>query len=162
MALSLKLLQQSMLAVSVFIMLFLSAHIQAADTIYRCKLGDGKYQFQQDPCSDDQVRGETPGHKAWRDMRKLVVEGEKILQLLGPDIESIKHCKSSMRKYQSKLNDVNSLLRKEKANEQPYLFKAYTYLQECAECRSSAVSSCQLANKYLDKAQADLMRVVGD
>ncbi len=131
----------------------------AADSIFRCKLPDGRYQYQQSPCSDEQISGETHAHKAWRKMRVLSIDGQKILQRLGPDVESIKQCKSDMRKFQGKLNDVNKLLRNISQSEQPLLFKSYSYLQECAECRTSAASSCQVANRFLDDAMANLMKV---
>ena len=138
--------------------LLVNSSAYAENTIYRCKLLDGRYQYQQSPCSDSQVSGDTKAHKAWHKMRALNVEGEEILQRLGPDVESIKQCNADMREFQGKLNSVNSLLRSVKENEHPLLFKSYTYLQECAECRTSAVSSCQVANRYLDEAMADLMK----
>ncbi|MCK5881006.1 MAG: hypothetical protein KAG18_03960, partial [Sinobacterium sp.] len=84
--------------------------------------------------------------------------GEKILQRLGPDVESIKQCKTDMREFQLKLNRVNKMLKTVKESEQPLLFKSYSYLQDCAECRTSAASSCQVANRYLDEAMVNLMK----
>lgn len=139
--------------------LFASSSLYAASTIYRCKLLDGRYQYQQEACSDEQVSGNTAAHKSWRAMRKLSVNGQKILQRLGPDVESIKQCKTDMRKFQAKLNDVNKMLKRVKESEQPLLYKSYSYLQDCAECRTSATSACQLAGRYLDEAMAKLMQV---
>ncbi len=141
------------------IIMILGTSSSFANTIYRCQLADGRYQYQQSPCSDDQVKGDSVAHAVWRDMRKLTTEGEKILQRLGPDVESIKQCNADMRKFQSKLNDVNKKLRQVKQSEQPLLFKSYSYLQDCAECRTSAASACQAADKFLDQASSTLMQV---
>jgi hypothetical protein len=138
---------------------FLCAHVQASDQIYRCQLEDGRFQFQQTACSDDQVAGDSDAHKAWRKMRVLGVEGQSILQRLGPDVESIQQCNADIRRFQGKLNSVNKLLRNVKQAEHPALFKSYSYLQECAECRTSAASSCQQGGRYLDKAMQNLMKV---
>ena len=144
-------------ALLVLMMSLWPAYADAA-TIYRCKLADGRYQYQQEPCADKEVKGETAGHRAWHDMRALSVEGEKILQRLGPSVESIKQCRVDMRKFQDKINRVNNLLKQVNAQQHPMLFKSYGYLQECAECRTSAASACQLANGFLDQAQIDLMK----
>jgi hypothetical protein len=138
----------------------LVSHIAyAATDIYRCQLEDGTFQYQQTACSDKQVSGNSKAHRAWRSMRELSAEGQSILQRLGPDVESIKQCDADMRKYQSKLNSVNKMLRNVQQSEQPLLFKSYSYLQDCAECRTSAASACQLASDYLDQAMKNLMKV---
>jgi hypothetical protein len=151
-------LTQTLVALTLLAGLFLPAAYAATD-IYRCQLEDGTFQYQQTACSDKQVSGNTDSHRAWRAMRALSAEGQRVLQRLGPDVESIKQCGADMRKYQNKLNSVNKMLRNVKQSEQPLLFKSYSYLQDCAECRTAAASSCQLAGDYLDQAMRNLMKV---
>jgi hypothetical protein len=128
----------------------------SAQTIYRCQLADGSYVYQQNTCSDDQVRGDTISHKVWREMRALSSEGINILTGLGASVESIKTCERRMKGFAAKVKRVGKDLEQVPPN-QKLLFKSYGYLEDCAVCRTSAISSCQIANSFLDKAMADLM-----
>ena len=92
-------------------------------------------------------------------MRDLSDEGERILERLGPTVESIKRCKNDMRQFQDQLFDLNTLLKQVDARAHPQLFKSYGYIQECAECRSSALAACQTADQFLDQAMINLMRI---
>lgn len=124
-------------------------------TIYRCKQANGAYVFQHTACADNQITGNSLEHRVWRDMRSKVIKGKTILSKLSADIPSIRACKSSMAEYRSELETLkNQMVRL--SPEHRLLIKAYGYLNDCAVCRTSAVSACQLADGYLDKAMVKL------
>lgn len=136
---------------------FLAMQVLAKDTIYRCKNNQGQgFVYQQKPCSDDQVVGRDLPHKVWRQARQLVADKTEILQQLGADVESIKRCNKRMQH----LNATTQKLAKKVdavSLEHGKIAKAYGYLKECGECRTSAISACQQADIFLNEATVDLM-----
>jgi hypothetical protein len=139
------------------LLMVLSVPLWANDaTIYRCKTPDGGYVYQQSTCSDDQVGNDTAAKRLWRKMRSYSQEGINILNDLGADTDSIKTCQKRMDVFSKKVasleKQVNSF-----ALDHKQLVKAYGYLKDCTECRTSAASSCQLSNTFLDKAMAEIM-----
>lgn len=125
------------------------------DTIFKCKGEKGRYVFQQTPCDEKDITGSGPEHVSWQEMKKLSEEGKKILALLGANVESIKKCHRSMSAYRKKIKDLGPTVAQVR-REHPLLMKAYTYIRDCAECRTSAESNCRTADEYLIKATSRL------
>lgn len=122
-----------------------------ANTIFKCKDGNGKVVFQQTACDQDSVVGNSEAHRLWREMRVLSAQGSAILNSLGGDLESIKECNRNMEIYQKKVNSLAHRVARV-AKDHQHLATAYSYLKECSVCRTSAESNCIAASKSLDKA----------
>lgn len=131
--------------------------VMAKDIIYRCKNERSQgVVYQQRPCADDQIIGTDLPHRLWRQMRQLVADKTETLQQLGADVDSIKQCQARMQK----LNAKTQRLAKSAdvvAVKHAKIAKAYGYLKECGECRTSAISACQQADIFLNEATVDLM-----
>lgn len=133
------------------------AQVQAKQesTIYRCRDASGKLVFQQVACDESQVSGNTLAHQLWRKMRVISSRGRQILEALGADVESIQACQKSMVSYQRDLQQLRVQV-SQQSRKHPDLVRAFTSLEACGVCRTSAVSNCTLADQYLDKAMARL------
>lgn len=133
------------------------AQVQAKQesTIYRCRDASGKLVFQQVACDESQVSGNTLAHQLWRKMRVISSRGRQILEALGADVESIQACQKSMVSYQRDLQQLRVQV-SQQSRKHPDLVRAFTSLEVCGVCRTSAVSNCTLADQYLDKAMARL------
>ncbi|HEY9032319.1 MAG TPA: DUF4124 domain-containing protein [Pseudomonadales bacterium] len=142
------------LTVLILVQVLLSASA-SANTIYRCKDASGRMIFQQVPCAEDQITGNALPQQLWRQMRGLAAEGEKILNNLGADVESIKQCQASMQSFQQKLDALRPQVG-QVARGHPDLLKAHSALGNCATCRTSAIANCSLAKDYLDRAMVKL------
>ena len=126
-----------------------------AQTVYRCQTPDGHTVFQQVPCGERDVAGDTDAQKLWREMRVLAGEGNQIISELGPTAAAIAQCENAMQTWQSKVQTLRFRV-SEVAGQHPDLARAFGALQDCAYCRSSAASNCMLANRYLDRALSKL------
>lgn len=140
-----------------FLIPLMAMPVMAKDIIYRCKNAQGAgFVYQQNPCADDQVVGTDLAHKLWRQTRQLVADKTETLQQLGADVESIKQCQQRMQtlnaKTQKLAKNIDAI-----ALEHGKIAKAYGYLKECGECRTSAISACQQAEIFLNEATVDLM-----
>lgn len=124
-------------------------------TIYRCKDANGRLVFQQVACDESQIIGNTPAHRLWRQMRVMSAQGRKVLASLGADVESIQACQNDMVRYQRNLQPLRPQVA-QIARQHPDLVRAYSSLESCGVCRTSAVSNCTLADQYLEKAVARL------
>jgi len=125
-------------------------------TIYRCKDKAGRFVFQQYACSEDGISDRSPAYPVWRDLRIQSAQAKKTLAALGADVESIKQCQRAMKQYQQQLSTHRSKLQS-LARDYEELVKAFGLLQECGECRSSAISNCQLADQQLEAVMGKLM-----
>lgn len=132
--------------------------LASSSTIYKCKGADGKLMFQQTACAEKNVIGGTDAHKLWKEMGLLATEGKGILNSLAPNIESIKQCNRDIKLYEKKILKLKKRVSKV-ALEHKDLAKAYTYLTECAVCKTSAESNCNAAKKSLEKAVINLTEI---
>lgn len=138
-------------------LILLGGQVLAAgkQAIYQCSGPDGGLIFQQTVCADSQVTGNSPAHRLWRELRQMVPKGKRVLTNLGADIPSIRACKKNMEQFHRELEAMKTSLAK-LPPEHRFLVKAYGYLNDCGVCRTSAVSACNLADDYLDKAMVKL------
>lgn len=138
------------------IVLLVSSHISMADTtIYKCKDNNGRLIFQQTACDDKNIMGDTDVHKLWGEMRVLTAEGKGILGMLSADLESIKQCHRDIAVFKKNILALKSRVAViEKSHKD--ILQAYDYLMRCAECRTSAESNCNAAEKSLEKAVSNL------
>ena len=125
-----------------------------AAEIYKCKV-NGKMSFSQKPCADTTIESSSPAANIWRLERELVKQGLAIHQDIGPDVESIKQCKSRVQQLDQSLAELRLELA-EVQLDHPNLVKAYRSLQDCSRCNYSAVTHCKQADRYLDQAMSHL------
>ncbi len=126
-----------------------------SSAIYKCKGSNGKMVFQQTPCDEKSITGNSPAHQVWREMRVMVSKGSDNLTSLGASVESIKQCKRNMEVFKSELESIRPKVAKV-SRQHPNLAKAFTYLEQCAVCKTSAESFCHSADKSLDEAMVNL------
>lgn len=144
-----------LLALLALFMVFNSLFTQAE--IFKCRDGNGRASFSQQPCSAATVVGNSEAHKLWREMRALVNEGYNIYKKIGPDVSSIIACNDTAKVYGLKLDGIDKRLQAVSVNEHPALFKAQQSLRQCGQCRASAVQYCQQASQWLDKEMNALL-----
>lgn len=139
----------------VIVLCSFSSFVNAGSVVYKCKDEKGKIIFQQLPCNEGQVTGNSSAHDLWRKMRALSTEGKNVLAVLGADIESIKQCNRAIEKFNAKVEELTPVV-EQVGREYPDLAKAHTYLKDCGVCRTSVEANCRTADKYLDKAVSKL------
>lgn len=131
-----------------------TAELMAAQ-IYRCKDNKGQWIFQQYACSEHQIADGSQTYQLWRTLRVQSSQAKKILSSLSGEVDSIKQCESEMLKFQQGLQQLQP---KVTAYSRSYVEfgQAWQYLQECGQCRSSAVSNCVIAEQYLKRLVSKL------
>ena len=119
--------------------------------IYRCKDDRGNPVFSQTPCPNETIKGDSAAHRLWREMRGMVLEAIEINKRLGPTLVSIKQCHRDVVQLNAKLEGINDRVQKI-AFDNVHLKKAFDFLLDCAQCRSSASRACVTADKHLNQA----------
>lgn len=119
--------------------------------IYRCVDANGRPAFSNTPCPDTAIKGNSPAHQLWREMRTLVSKGRSISQQLNADAQSILTCNRKSAAFGKQLDDVESRLSRLSPVTHKALFKAMDYLRACAQCRVAATNDCKKANTQLNE-----------
>ena len=133
----------------------LSLPVLAGSSVYKCKDTNGRIVFQQTPCSEANIVGDSDVHKMWHEMRALSAEAKFAIATLGADVESIKQCKRAIAVYNEKVDALLPEVNKY-AKDYEELLKAHGYLKDCGMCRTSAEAYCRRADHYLDLVASKL------
>jgi len=128
----------------------------SAAEVFKCTDSKGRAVFSETPCPDSAVRGQAMPQQMFREMRNLVKEGEKINADLKADVESLKSCNRAVGEMRKKLDAIKADV-EAVALEHRFLYAAFDQLQECAQCRVSAITYCKKADSYLDKSMNGLI-----
>jgi len=127
-----------------------------AAEVFNCTDAHGRAVFSETPCPDTAVKERTLPQQVFHQLRELVNAGEKINAELKGDVESLKVCNRDVAELKKRIEAVKADVEKV-ALEHRFLYAAYDQLQECAQCRVSAITYCKKADNYLDKSMNGLI-----